>query len=82
MTQDQRLAWLDFVRGLSSIAVCAGHLRAALFVDFSQLSTPSLAQQVFYFATGLGHQAVMVFFVLSGFFVGGSILKSGANFTR
>src|SRR6185369_3580509 len=30
--------------------------------------------------TGLGNQAVMVFFVLSGFFVGGSILKSGEKF--
>jgi len=35
---------------------------------------------MFYFFTGLGHQAVMIFFVLSGFFVGGSILKSGARF--
>jgi len=30
--------------------------------------------KVFYFATGLGHQAVMVFFALSGFLVGGKAL--------
>jgi len=61
--------------------VCAGHLRAEFFVDFGQLQTPDLVDKIFYFATGLGHQAVMVFFVLSGFFVGGSVLKSGRFFS-
>jgi peptidoglycan/LPS O-acetylase OafA/YrhL len=30
---------------------------------------------VFYLATGLGHQAVMAFFVLSGFLVGGTVVS-------
>lgn len=72
---------LDLVRGLSAILVCAGHLRAELFVDFGQLQHPDLLDKIFYFATGLGHQAVMVFFVLSGFFVGGSVLRSGESFS-
>lgn len=77
---NQRFFWLDVVRGLSAIAVCAGHLRAVMFVDYANLQTPSLLQKVFYGLTGLGHQAVMVFFVLSGFLVGGSILRKKTNF--
>ncbi len=80
MNADHKFVWLDFVRGLSAIAVCAGHLRAAMFVDYASLDRASLPQQAFYLATGLGHQAVMVFFVLSGFFVGGSVLRSGERF--
>ncbi len=80
MKHDQRYIWLDLVRGISAIAVCAGHLRAALLVDYSALHEPTKLQALFYFSTGLGHQAVMVFFVLSGLFVGGSILKSREEF--
>ena len=78
--QPQKFIWLDFVRGLSAIAVCAGHLRAATFVDYSALGSASLLDKVFYAATGLGNQSVMVFFVLSGFFVGGSVLRAGQEF--
>lgn len=79
---DHKFIWLDFVRGLSAIAVCASHLRAAIIVDYSKLdSGASVLQQIFYITTGFGHQAVMVFFVLSGFFVGGSVLRSGQDFS-
>lgn len=81
LNADHKFIWLDFVRGLSAIAVCAGHLRAALIVDYAALPSASVWQQLFYAATGLGHQAVMVFFVLSGFFVGGSVLRSGHAFS-
>jgi peptidoglycan/LPS O-acetylase OafA/YrhL len=80
LNADPKFVWLDFVRGLSAIAVCAGHLRAALIVDHASLASASVPLQLFYAATGLGHQAVMVFFVLSGFFVGGSVLRSGPAF--
>lgn len=75
-----KFVWLDLIRGLSAIAVCASHLRAAMFVDYSSLGLPNLLSKVFYAATGLGHQAVIVFFVLSGFFVGGSVLRAGEKF--
>ncbi|MDE3741477.1 acyltransferase family protein [Maribacter polysaccharolyticus] len=74
---------LDLIRGVSAIIVMAGHLRIALFKDFSELDNAygaSLIAKGFYFITGLGHQAVMVFFVLSGYFVGGSIIKAKDNF--
>lgn len=73
---NHRLAHLDLLRGLAALAVCAGHLRAFLFVDFRQVTAPGIFDRLFYFATGLGHQAVVVFFVLSGYLVGGSVLTT------
>ncbi|WP_158290246.1 acyltransferase [Ramlibacter sp. WS9] len=80
MKYPERYVWLDLARGLSALAVCAGHLRAATFLDFAELQSPTAFHWALYFVTGLGHQAVMVFFVLSGFFVGGSVLKAGVGF--
>jgi peptidoglycan/LPS O-acetylase OafA/YrhL len=75
-----RISTLDLARGLAALAVCAGHLRAAIFVDFGQLESSTLVQKVFYAMTSLGHEAVMIFFVLSGYLVGGSILKQKHKF--
>lgn len=52
-----------------------------MFCDYGEIANRELWQMPFYFATGLGHQAVMVFFVLSGFFVGGSVLRNRQNFS-
>jgi len=43
-------------------------------VPFPDVSNKSVAARVFYAATGIGHLAVMVFFVLSGYLVGGRLL--------
>jgi peptidoglycan/LPS O-acetylase OafA/YrhL len=67
---------LDAARGLAALAVALNHLRNFLFVDYSQVPSPSLWDRFFYFATGIGRESVMVFFVLSGFLIGGSVLKS------
>lgn len=80
MNQDNRNYTLDLIRGISALLVLVGHLRSALFKDFNEIHNQSVVAKAFYFVTGLGHQAVMVFFVLSGFFVGGAILKSKENF--
>lgn len=77
----KRLAWLDLVRGMSAVAVCGTHLRAAIFVDYGLVEDQNIAAKLFYFGTGIGHQAVMVFFVLSGYFVGGSVLTRGDSFS-
>src|SRR5262245_22187219 len=78
MRHEQRFLWFDLIRGVSALAVCASHLRGVVFQDFS--SGGGAIWQPFYFVTGLGHQSVVVFFVLSGFFVGGSVLKKGRDF--
>jgi peptidoglycan/LPS O-acetylase OafA/YrhL len=81
MLADGRNLWLDLIRGWSALAVCLGHLRNALLVDYSELVHPNVLIKVFYVLTSLGHQAVMVFFVLSGYFVGGAVLRAGAKFS-
>lgn len=76
-----RNLWLDLIRGCSALLVCMGHLRNTMLVDYSVLIHPNIATKVFYAVTSLGHQAVMVFFVLSGYFVGGGVLRAGAKFS-
>lgn len=73
--------WLDLLRGVSALLVCANHLRAAMFVDYAALKSNSILIKLFYFLTGLGAQSVIVFFVLSGFFVGGSVVKRWQGFS-
>lgn len=68
-------AHLDFVRAVTAMAVAAGHIRSLFFVDYEALAHPSFLDKILYFFTGLGHQGVIVFFVLSGLLVGGSVLK-------
>lgn len=70
---------LDLIRGLSAVLVLLGHLRAFQFIDYGDTTSPGLVEKLFYFSTSLGHQAVIIFFVLSGYFVGGSALKSMNN---
>lgn len=76
-----RIVWFDAFRGLSSLAVCAGHLRAVFFCDYAEITEPRFWHLPFYFLTGLGHQAVVVFFVMSGFLVGGSAIRNRHDFS-
>lgn len=64
---------LDLVRGLAAIAVLVYHVRYRFFVDYSEVVDPSWGDALFYTATSFGHDAVIVFFVLSGYFIGGSV---------
>jgi peptidoglycan/LPS O-acetylase OafA/YrhL len=66
------------IRGLAALEVCIGHLRGFFMVDYQQTGG-GLAAKLFYLFTGLHHQAVMVFFVLSGFLVGGSVVRLKRN---
>jgi len=68
-------AHLDLIRGLAAWAVMWGHLRALFFVDFRQIQHRNSLLGILYFFTGFGHEAVMVFFVLSGFFISAAILS-------
>jgi peptidoglycan/LPS O-acetylase OafA/YrhL len=74
-------AHLDCIRSVAASAVMWGHLRALFFMDFHELTRHNSLLQVVYFLTGFGHQAVMVFFVLSGFLISSSILRSQASGT-
>ena len=67
---------LDYIRGLAALAVFVGHARGVFLVDFREISHPSLVLNAAYWATGLGHQAVMIFFVLSGYFITSSVVRA------
>src|SRR5688572_27624552 len=75
MKHDSNLIWFDLLRGIAAIIVVIGHLRALIFEEFSEIKGNMLSS-FFYFITGFGHQAVIVFFVLSGFFIIRSIHES------
>lgn len=64
--------WMDAMRALAAFAVVLTHARDFLMADYSgaKLWAP------FYFITGIGHQAVIVFFVLSGFWIGRTTLNN------
>ena len=67
---------LDLVRGAAALLVMLGHLRNLFFVDFSEVaSNANPLVKLVYLATGFSHYAVMIFFVLSGFLVGGGVLR-------
>ena len=48
-------------------------------VDFASLTDAGLVNRGLYLVTSLGHQAVMVFFVLSGYLVGGIVLRQSGQ---
>lgn len=70
-------AWLDLLRFVAALVVVVGHARASAFVDYGRLAanhhTGIVA--VFYALTRLGGEAVIVFFVLSGYLVGGKVIE-------
>jgi peptidoglycan/LPS O-acetylase OafA/YrhL len=71
--------YLDLIRWISAFLVVIGHIRSILFLDFSQIHDSNLAIKLFYFITGIGHEAVIIFFVLSGYLVGGQVIKNISN---
>lgn len=65
---------ISLLRGLAAIEVAAAHLRADTYPGLRTVANPSIWFQGFTFATGFAHHAVLVFFVISGWLVGGSLL--------
>ena len=57
---------LNVLRGPAALLVFAEHWRNLLFRDFPEVANPAPFMKVFYLFTGAGHEAVMLFFVLSG----------------
>ena len=63
--------WLDLFRFLAAALVAVSHVRDIVLVDYpgEPLFLP------FYALTGFGHSGVIVFFVLSGFWISRSVLN-------
>jgi peptidoglycan/LPS O-acetylase OafA/YrhL len=66
---------LDLSRWLAAFLVVIEHLRSMMFADYGTRGAEGITGKFFYFLTGFGHSAVMVFFVMSGFLVGGKVLE-------
>jgi peptidoglycan/LPS O-acetylase OafA/YrhL len=73
---------ISLLRGLAAIQVAAAHLRSEMFPGLREIAHPSLAYQLLAFATGFAHQAVVIFFLISGWLVGGSLLNKLAQQDR
>ncbi|WP_340645158.1 acyltransferase [Phenylobacterium sp.] len=75
------MPWLDWLRFAAALLVVVAHVRARVFVEYGSLTPDSqgLVTQVAFLVTRLGHEAVLVFFVLSGFLVGGRAAERAAR---
>lgn len=70
-------SWLDLFRWISASIVVISHAGGILMVTLSELppSQHTAAQFIYSFVAGFAHPAVMIFFVMSGYLVGGSFGK-------
>jgi peptidoglycan/LPS O-acetylase OafA/YrhL len=65
---------LDRVRWMAAGLVVVSHVRPLLWVDHGQVLDRHALWAAFYFLTGFGREAVILFFVVSGLLVGGVTL--------
>ena len=72
-----QLPWLDWLRFVAALIVVLGHVRGQFFLDWSSLEADSRTLPVFVFfsITRLADLAVMAFFVISGYLVGGKLIE-------
>lgn len=69
--------WLDALRFVAAFMVLFGHSRNDFFLMWNDLPSEqqTLLASLFYLLGRLAHESVLVFFVLSGFLVGGKGLE-------
>jgi peptidoglycan/LPS O-acetylase OafA/YrhL len=68
--------FLDLLRWIAALVVVVTHIRSTIMVPHSELVSTNFFFDIFFFVSNIGHEAVIVFFVLSGFLVGGNTLDS------
>lgn len=68
-------SWLDLFRWVAAYLVVIGHVGGPLLVSLRHVPPDqrTIAHSAYSFIAGYAHPAVMVFFVMSGLFVGGSL---------
>lgn len=66
---------ISLLRGVAALVVTAAHVRKETLPSLRSLPDPTLWYQALAFFTGFAHQAVIVFFLVSGWLVGGSLLN-------
>ncbi len=68
---------IDLIRGLAALAVLYCHARVVLIRSIGAEISP--IERVLYALSRYGQSAVIVFFVLSGYLVGGSVIRATAS---
>ncbi len=68
------VVYLDVMRAAAACVVLLGHIHNLLFV--ADPITPSFFVRLFYAIAARGHDAVIVFFVLSGLLIAASVMRS------
>ncbi|MGB0867661.1 MAG: acyltransferase family protein, partial [Granulosicoccaceae bacterium] len=73
--REQPLPWLDLMRFVAAFLVVFSHARTLVFVRYGELDTDSqgAVTMLWFAASRLGNEAVVLFFVLSGYLVGGKV---------
>lgn len=67
---------LDFMRAAAALMVLLSHVRPLFFVDYAEVQNKTPLIKLLYLLTGVGHEAVVIFFVLSGLLIGMSVLRT------
>lgn len=73
MINSNNFSSLDFLRAISALVVAWGHSRFLMLVPSAEVNDIKIIDKLIYFLAGFGPQAVIIFFVLSGFFITRSI---------
>jgi peptidoglycan/LPS O-acetylase OafA/YrhL len=72
----QASAHLNTLRAVAAFVVLMGHWRNIFFVDWPQVQHRNMLLALLYGSTRFGHEAVVVFFVLSGYLIGRNVLRT------
>ena len=71
---------LDIIRGLAALLVLIAHARRSVFqMDFAGQFPQTLSGILLILPTTVAREAVAVFFVLSGYLVGGQVIRAFAS---
>lgn len=68
--------FLDLVRFGAALLVLFGHARGLYFESIMRVPGAGIFTRFFYLLTGLHYEGVLLFFVVSGFLVGGSVWRN------
>jgi peptidoglycan/LPS O-acetylase OafA/YrhL len=72
--QNHKYIWLDLIRGMAALEVFLSHLRGFMFKGYTEPG--GVIKKTFYFITGFPHEAVIIFFVLSGYFITDAVVRA------
>lgn len=75
-TNSRASVLLDLLRALAAFLVLLSHWKIMFFVDYPQIPAHKWLFAVPYVLGSAGHQSVLIFFVLSGYLISGSVFRS------